>query len=837
MRPRRVRIAQTELNPLAERTGAAPRRTSKHRPSKLRYALIATGLVSVGLLALAAVNLHLTLDADQVAAWVGPRASAALNRPVTVGTTGLTLWPRPAVQVSDVEVGNLADFDGPTLARIDAARLDVSWLPLIVGRVQVERLVLEGVQLHMAVDEHGKSNFGDLVPSSAEPARSLPKALALRIREISLSHGSLTFFDGHGDRSLAVSGLEAEAVLTPDGDGGWRSTLVARSDSLLVRLPGGGGEIVRSAGPSAVVIALGGDASGSVTIEEGHIALANDTLAVYGALSVGGPEPGVDLLFTDETFSAGFLTSLFTPEARSELLPHVEGSMRVMVQLQGGASGPPSLRGSIRMRDVGLRLRGDPFLDRVSGIVALARDTIAFDSLTGRLAGGAFELSGTIARGVAAFTARAEPSLDALSRLGLLPEGLTLAGDADVYLSVVGSATSMDSLEVVGVAGLSGLQVVHPRLGVPLYVPSGEISLVGREARWSEVTVLVGHDPVLTSGSVFDPLAFRPGAERRPGVEVTLAAPRLDLGRALPTRDTTSEATYAQLALAHLGGREVEERTASAVATARGWARPARLAATGSVEVSVDTLALRRHTLQSVRARVQLEDSAVHIPELSFEAWDGRATAALYLGVGRDLAEPFAMSLTVEDARAEQFLASMSPVGEAVSGTLDMTVDVEGTTDTVLLPFGDNLRGLVDMSIEDGVVGGTGVNMALADFLGDESWTVVAFSDWSLDIGIENRVLDIQQASLTAETGEVVFSGPLKLDGSADLSVGLSIPPEHLEDVSLRRTGVGQGVLDRLRAAGSSLDLGLRLSGWLQAPTLEPDASQTAARAPRAISP
>jgi hypothetical protein len=36
-------------------------------------------------------------------------------------------------------------------------------------------------------------------------------------------------------------------------------------------------------------------------------------------------------------------------------------------------------------------------------------------------------------------------------------------------------------------------------------------------------------------------------------------------------------------------------------------------------------------------------------------------------------------------------------------------------------------------------------------------------------------------------------------------------------------------VLDRLRAAGGSLDLGLRLTGWLQAPTLEPDASNAVA--------
>ncbi|HUF76979.1 MAG TPA: AsmA family protein [Longimicrobiales bacterium] len=835
MRPRRVRIAQGHLDPLVESTRrpSRPAARAKRRPSTLRYALIAAGLGGVGLLALAVTNLYLTLDSDEVAEWVTPRASAVLNRPVAFGAAGLSLWPRPSVRVTDVEVGNLADFDGPALARIDAARLDVSWLPLVVGRVHVQRLVLEGVQLHLAIDEHGKSNFGDLVPSSAAPARALPEAVALRIRAISLSDGSLTFFDAEAGRSLGVSGIDAEAVLAPGEEGGWRSTLAARSDSLLVRFSGVGEQVVRGGGPTAVVVAHGGGEPGNVTIDEGHLAFADDTLAVYGALSLGSPEPSFDLLFTGEDFSPRFLTSFFEPDARSELLPHVEGSMRVMVQLQGGADAPPRIRGSVRMRDVGLRLRGEPLVDRLRGIVALTPDTIVFDSLSGRFAGGPFELSGTLARsaGVAAFVARGRPRLEALDRLGLLPEGMALSGDADLYLSVVGSSTSLDSVEVVGAAGLSGLQMVHPRLNVPLYVPSGEISLVGREARWSEVAMLVGHDQVMTSGSVLEPLAFLYRSERRPRVELTLAAARLDLSRALPARDTASEVSYAQLALAHLGGQEVGGQAASAVAAARGMARPARLPVVGTIGLSVDTLLLRRQTLERVTAHVEIEDSALHMPELSFEAWEGRATASLFLGVGPDPAEPFALALSVQEARAEDFLAAMSPLGDAVSGTLDLSLDAQGATDAALLPHGKNLVGVVAATIQDGAVGGTAVNMALADFLGDEAWTNVGFSDWDLDIRIADRMLHIREATLAGETGEVVISGPLGLDGSADLAVGLSIPPDHLHDLSLRRTGIAQSVLERLRAAGGSLDLGLRLSGWLQAPTLEPDASQSVAQA------
>lgn len=504
-----------------------------------------------------------------------------------------------------------------------------------------------------------------------------------------------------------------------------------------------------------------------------------------------------------------------------------------MVRLEGGAGEVPSVRGSVRLDEVAVRIRGEPLIDDVSGVMALTSDTITFDALAGRFAGGPFELSGTFSRtaGIAAFVVSGQPDLDAFDRLGLLPEGATLSGDAKLYLSVVGPSSSLDSVEVVGVAELTGLQLEHVRLGVPVYVPSGEISLVGREAHWSELAVLVGQDRVTSSGSVHDLFDLWPGALEAPRVEIAIATPHLDLGAVLPSRDTISDATYAQLALAHLGGRVVGERTASVVAADRELSRPERLPVVGTVELSLDTLVFRRHVLEGVAAHLELGDSALNVPAATFRAWGGEATGSLRLGIGPERDEPFALALSVAGVDAEQFLDVMTPLGHAISGTLDLQLEAEGSTDPALLPVGRDLTGQVALTLASGRLEGTGVNMALADFLGAEDWLAVPFDEWTLDIRIQDRVLDIRDADLSGDMGEVAFSGLLRLDGSADLSMGLSIPAERLGDVSLRRTGIGQSVLDQLRAAGGSLDLGLRLSGWLQAPTLEPDASNAVALA------
>jgi hypothetical protein len=228
---------------------------------------------------------------------------------------------------------------------------------------------------------------------------------------------------------------------------------------------------------------------------------------------------------------------------------------------------------------------------------------------------------------------------------------------------------------------------------------------------------------------------------------------------------------------------------------------------------------------------VELTDSSLAVHDASFEAWGGRASGSLQVGIGSEREEPFALALSVEEADAERFLAAMTPAGEAISGTMQLQLQVAGATDTSLLPLGEGLSGNVAMTLVGGAVGGTGVNLALADFLEDDAWAEVVFSDWVVDMGIEDRVLHVREATLDGAPGDVALNGSLRLDGSVDLSVGLSIPSERLGSVSLRRTGIAQSVLEQLRRAGGSLDLGLRLSGWLQAPTLEPDASQALASA------
>jgi hypothetical protein len=806
----------------------------------MQRALIVSVSTVVATYALTAIALDLFVDMNRVRAWVEPRASAALNRSVTIGEARIHLLPRPSFRLTSIEVNNHAGFDGPTLARLDEARLDVAWLPLAIGRVSVKRVHLEGAMVHLAVDERGVSNFGDLAPRRAAPTESpLSAPFASSVRRISVSDGSLSFFDASRARSFVIAGGEADATVAAGEQGSWRAEVVLAADSLLARMESVGEGILRTAGPTAKLTAGGDRPLSEIDLEDGFIALAGDTLGVRGRIAgLSGTQPSFDLQLTNAEMSARALEALFPSDLRSSLLPRAEGTIAVTLQIQGGLSSAdrPVVRGSAKLDDITLRIRGDAIAERVDGVLGIDATTLHLDSLTGLLAGGPFALEGTVARDerlTTAFVARAQPDLDALDRIGLLTDGMTLSGDAELDLSVSGSLRALDSLRVEGTAALEGFQLKHARLSAPLYVAAGVVALVETEVHWSDLDVLVGTDAIRTTGVLQDPASLWSAGDVTPRVDVRMSGPRLDLGVLLPSGEPERSASYARRALAQIGGQTLDGSSPSALASERGLSRPERSPVLGSVSLAVDTLIYGRYALEHAITRVDLSDSAISIPDATFGAWGGQVHASLLLGVGASPRQPFALALGLEGVDAAHFLADVMGVTQGMVGALDMDLEIAGFTDGRVLPLADRLTGRARLALEDGSIAGTGVNAALADFLEASQWAEIPFSIAHADVRIAEGGLDLVEAELTGEVARIVLSGRLDFGGAADVSVALSIPPRQLATVSLRRTGIGPSVVEQLRTAGRPLDLGLHMSGPIGAPSLEPDASNAVALARR----
>jgi len=571
MRLRRIRIASHEPGHEGQEDhepGTELPARPHPRPGTLA---LAAGVGLVAAYALLAVVLNVAVDTEAVRRWLAPRASSALNRPVSLGDAQVALLPRPSVRVSDLRVDNLAGFDGPVLASAERIRFDVAWLPLFVGRVRVTRVLLEGPRVFLAIADDGTSNFGDLMPGHSGPAPTVDAPLPLRVREIGVSRGSVTYFDEPGARSLTVAGVEVRARLSPDGVAGWLADVAFHSDSLHARASSVTDEILRMSGPRGTFLARGDDAGRSVGIEEGALTLAGDSLLLSGRLAgLGGARPTYDLQLTNDALDAATLALVVPAGTRSRWIPHFDGQLGLTLQVSGARSpgAHPVIRGAARLDGVSVRLGDRRMVDDVRGEVGIGPDAITLDSLTGTFADGPFEVSGTVGRAVrtVSLVVDARPDLDALDRLELVPAGVTLSGNAELGVSVSGNLDAIDSMGIVGTVVLGGVQAKHPRLGVPLYVPAGELTLSGREVSWEDVDMLVGEDRVLTRGHVVDLLALRADSTVEPQIDVSVRGSRLDLGALLPPDEGELGIPYVRAAMANLGGRRIDGHAGNVLA-------------------------------------------------------------------------------------------------------------------------------------------------------------------------------------------------------------------------------------------------------------------------------
>ncbi|MEE8343048.1 MAG: AsmA family protein, partial [Gammaproteobacteria bacterium] len=128
------------------------------------------------------------------------------------GDIGLTVFPWLGVELADVQLSNAKGFGGAPFARIDTAKVRVKLLPLLRKQVEMDIVTLVGLQLNLAIDQGGRSNWDDLTGATQEPApgkeKGGPKTLAgLAVGGIHLRDARIVWDDRSTGSRHVVAGL------------------------------------------------------------------------------------------------------------------------------------------------------------------------------------------------------------------------------------------------------------------------------------------------------------------------------------------------------------------------------------------------------------------------------------------------------------------------------------------------------------------------------------------------------------------------------------------------------------------------------------------------------
>ena len=176
------------------------------------------GLVVVGVLGVAGLGAYLLsrLDTKKLEKSLVEQGKATLGTDVRVREMSLSLLS--GVTVKGIAVANPAPFAGDLLTA-DAFVLRYRLLPLLAGRIEVERLAFEKPALFVAMDAKGGFNYERLARASGKGTASAGGAapvgaapLSIVMKSLAVESGSIQMTDYAKARLMSVEGIDFKSA-------------------------------------------------------------------------------------------------------------------------------------------------------------------------------------------------------------------------------------------------------------------------------------------------------------------------------------------------------------------------------------------------------------------------------------------------------------------------------------------------------------------------------------------------------------------------------------------------------------------------------------------------
>ena len=477
---------------------------------KLIGALVA---ILAALVVVAIIVLPLVIDPNDYKEEISAEVARHTGRTLTIeGDMALSVFPWLGLDIGPAQLSNAAGFDVPYMARMKSVQVRVKLLPLLKKQLEVDTVRLNGLELNLARDKDGRTNWADLAgESAADTGKAAEEAgsektgdglAGLAIGGIEVADARLTWDDRTTatryeitDLAFTTGAIEPDRAFDLDLD--FRVSAVQPAVEGRFHLKG---SVLLAAGLRAVDVkaaTIDIDATGAgvpgkqvsltlasdvfVDLDAQTLSLPNLVLETLG-LNISGTVAGTRIMADDPQFSGALAVAQFSPRAvigKLGLAPVATRDARVLEQATAALewTASPQFFAASSL-DLGL---DDTRIDGNARIDSFAKPAIRFALKVDRIdldrylpPEAAEETSGQPAAADAAGPRSTEPlPLDTLRSLNL---------DGRLEVGKLKAFNLQSSNIVVQVKANNGLLRLNP-LGASLYAGqySGDITLDARK--------------------------------------------------------------------------------------------------------------------------------------------------------------------------------------------------------------------------------------------------------------------------------------------------------------------------------------------------------------------
>lgn len=175
-------------------------------------------MLMLGLVATAIGSALYLLDANDFKGQIVDYVKTHKQRELVLeGDIHLTWFPQLGLETGKLSLSQRNS--GRKFASVNNARLYVAWWPLLTKRVQVERIVLDGVHANLVRHRDGSTNFDDLLT----PVKWMGQT-EFAVEKVRVLDSSLNLQDEASGRAVFVHGLNLETGRLADATAGQLTT-------------------------------------------------------------------------------------------------------------------------------------------------------------------------------------------------------------------------------------------------------------------------------------------------------------------------------------------------------------------------------------------------------------------------------------------------------------------------------------------------------------------------------------------------------------------------------------------------------------------------------------
>jgi AsmA protein len=178
--------------------------------------ILSIAAILVALVVVAAIVLPMVIDPNDYKAEIVAAVKDKTGRELEIeGDIGLSVFPWLGLGLGTVRLGNAPGFDEPYMASMSEAQVRVKLLPLLKKQLEVDTVRLVGLQLNLAKDATGRTNWADLQAEAAPGPEQreetgkegAPGLGSLAVGGIAITDASVVWDDRSTEARYAVDDL------------------------------------------------------------------------------------------------------------------------------------------------------------------------------------------------------------------------------------------------------------------------------------------------------------------------------------------------------------------------------------------------------------------------------------------------------------------------------------------------------------------------------------------------------------------------------------------------------------------------------------------------------